>query len=105
MFNLVARYSRDGIESESWRLHEVKRRDFMWMGAEGMMVCGTNGSQLWDTGFIVQALVETGLANEEQFKEGLLKSLEWLDGSQMQDNPKHFEKAYRHRTKGAFGFR
>ncbi|KAJ2919534.1 hypothetical protein MD484_g877, partial [Candolleomyces efflorescens] len=104
MFNLVARFSRDGIESESWRLHEVKRRDFMWMGAEGMMVCGTNGSQLWDTGFIVQALVETGLANQEQFKGGLLKSLEWLDGAQMQDNPKHFEKAYRHRTKGAFGF-
>ncbi|RXW23912.1 hypothetical protein EST38_g1956 [Candolleomyces aberdarensis] len=104
MFNLVARYSRDGIEGDSWRLHEVKRRDFMWMGAEGMMVCGTNGSQLWDTGFIVQALVETGLANEEQFKEGLLKSLDWLDGAQMQDNPKHYEKAYRHRTKGAFGF-
>jgi squalene cyclase len=32
---------------------------------EGMMMCGTNGSELWDVGFITQALVETGLAVED----------------------------------------
>lgn len=106
MFNLVARFHRDGIENDSWRLHEVKRRDFMWMGPQGMMVCGTNGSQLWDTGFIIQALVETGLATDDvKYRPSLMKALDWLDKSQMRDNPKHFEKAYRHRTKGAFGFR
>ncbi|TEB29090.1 lanosterol synthase [Coprinellus micaceus] len=105
MFNLVARFHRDGIENDSWRLHEVKRRDFMWMGPQGMMVCGTNGSQLWDTGFIIQALVETGLATDDvKYRPSLMKALDWLDKSQMRDNPKHFEKAYRHRTKGAFGF-
>lgn len=106
MFNLVARFHGDGFESESWRLHELRRRDFMYMGPHGLMVTGTNGSQLWDAGFIIQALVETGLATEdEKYRPSLLKALEWLDASQMTDNPKHFEKAYRHRTKGAFGFR
>ena len=28
---------------------------------EGMMMNGTNGSQLWDTTFIVQAMVESGI--------------------------------------------
>jgi len=107
MFNLVARYHHDGTDCESWRMHELRRRDFMWLGPEGMMVCGTNGSQLWDTSFIVQALVETGLANDKsgKYRGSLLKALKWLDEGQMTENPKHFEKAYRHRTKGSFGFR
>ena len=77
----------------------------MWIGAEGMMMCGTNGSQLWDTGFIAQALVETGLAELEENKAGLIRALEWLDESQMREDPMHFEVLYRHATKGAWGFR
>ena len=74
----------------------------MWMGGEGMMMCGTNGSQLWDIGFITQALVETGLAYEEENKESLLKALERLDEAQIQNNPKHHHTSYRHATKGAW---
>ncbi|KAJ6624958.1 terpenoid cyclases/protein prenyltransferase alpha-alpha toroid [Mycena sp. CBHHK59/15] len=102
MFNLVARAYQEGPESEAYRLHQIKRDDFMWIGKEGMMMCGTNGSQLWDVGFITQALVETGLADEN--KESLIKALEWLDESQMLDDPKHYKTAYRHTTKGAWGF-
>ncbi|KAF9477756.1 terpene synthase [Pholiota conissans] len=104
MFNLMARVAAEGSDSDAWKLHEEKRADFMWMGAEGMMMCGTNGSQLWDTGFITQALVETGLANDPENKESLMKALEWLDQAQMRSNPKHFKEAYRHMTKGAWGF-
>ncbi|TFK74923.1 terpene synthase [Pluteus cervinus] len=104
MFNLVARAYHDGPNSEAYKLHEIKRQDFMWIGHEGMMMCGTNGSQLWDTGFITQALVETGLADLESNKEGLLKALDWLDKAQILQNPLHYETSYRHRTKGAWGF-
>ncbi|KDR67988.1 hypothetical protein GALMADRAFT_257537 [Galerina marginata CBS 339.88] len=104
MFNLVARAHAEGAESEAYRMHDVRRADFMWMGAEGMMMCGTNGSQLWDTGFITQALVETGLAGEEENRESLVKALEWLDQGQIRDDPKHYREAYRHTTKGAWGF-
>ncbi|KAK2465673.1 hypothetical protein APHAL10511_002217 [Amanita phalloides] len=104
MFNLVARAHAEGPDSEAWKMHETKRQDFMWLGKDGMMMCGTNGSQLWDTGFIAQALVETGLAEQEENKAGLIRALEWLDESQMRENPKHFEVLYRHATKGAWGF-
>ncbi|KAF5383417.1 hypothetical protein D9757_006167 [Collybiopsis confluens] len=104
MFNLIARVHHEGRESEAFKLHEAKRADFMWLGIEGMMMCGTNGSQLWDLGFITQAVVETGLAEMEENLSGLIKALDWLEKGQMLENPKHFELAFRHRTKGAWGF-
>ncbi|KAG6865713.1 hypothetical protein C0991_012529 [Blastosporella zonata] len=104
MFNLIARAHREGPESEAYKQHEIKRHDFMWIGKDGMMACGTNGSQLWDVGFITQALVETGLAYEEENKESLLKALEWLDEAQIRQDPKHYHTSYRHTTKGAWGF-
>ncbi len=105
MFNLVARFHAEGTESFAYKEHMLKRKDFMWIGAEGMMMCGTNGSQLWDTSFITQAMVETGLATEEENKESMIKALEWLDQAQIRGNPKHYEEAYRHTSKGAWGFR
>ena len=65
---------------------------------------GTNGSQLWDTAFMAQAAIETGLADEEENKESVLGMLDWLDKCQMQENPKWHEAGYRHRTKGAWPF-
>lgn len=104
MMNLVVRAHVDGHDSEAYKQHEIKRRDFMWIGHEGMMMCGTNGSQLWDIGFITQALVESDLAEEDDNKESLVKALDWLEKCQMTENPKHYETSYRHRTKGAWPF-
>ena len=105
MFNLIVRAIVDGPDSDAYKQHKIKRQDFMWLGSEGMMMCGTNGSQLWDVGFITQAMVETGLAAEEENKESLVKALEWLDEAQMRADPKHYHTSYRHSTKGAWGFR
>jgi lanosterol synthase len=104
MLNLVCRAHVEGPGSEAFRRHEIKRLDFMWLGAEGMMMCGTNGSQLWDTSFISQALVETGLANEEDNREAAFKALKWLDECQIRENPMHYASSYRHTTKGAWPF-
>ena len=104
MMNLLCRFAAEGPDTEVYRQHAIKRADFMWLCAEGMMMCGTNGSQLWDIGFITQALVETGLAKEAENKESLRRALEWLDNCQIRENPKHYETAYRHRTKGAWPF-
>ncbi|KAJ7576848.1 terpenoid cyclases/protein prenyltransferase alpha-alpha toroid [Mycena floridula] len=104
MMNLVARAHAEGPESFAYKEHRRKRDDFMWMSGEGMMMTGTNGSQLWDTAFITQALAETGLAELPEYQDSLTKALEWLDKSQMRDNPKHYKTAFRHATKGAWGF-
>lgn len=104
MMNLVARVYVEGRDSEAYKLHMQARQDFMWIGKIGMMMCGTNGSQLWDMGFITQALVETGLASEPENHDSLVKALEWLDVCQIKDHPRHFEVSYRHPTKGAWPF-
>ena len=104
MMNLIVRAHVDGPQSEAYKRHMERRRDFMWMAREGMMMGGTNGSQLWDIGFTAQALVETGLGKEPEFRESVLGILRWLDECQMRENPKHLERAYRHPTKGAWPF-
>jgi len=105
MFNLVARAHADGPESHAYKMHEIKRHDFMWLGEDGMRMCGTNGSQAWDLGFITQALVETGLAELDENRESSIKALEWFDQAQIRDNPRHHYTSYRQATKGAWSFR
>ncbi|KAF8597566.1 terpene synthase [Ceratobasidium sp. AG-I] len=104
MLNLIVRTQVDGANSLAFKMHEKTRRDYMWLGADGMMVNGTNGSQLWDLSFISQALVESGFGEEEAVRPHLVKALEWLDDCQIRDNPKFFQEAYRHTSKGAWPF-
>jgi len=104
MLNLICRAHVEGPDSEAYKMHKLKRLDFMWIGPEGMMMCGTNGSQLWDVAFMAQALVETGLAEEEENHASMIAALGWLEQCQIRENPKHFKSAYRHTTKGAWPF-
>lgn len=104
MFNLMCRYAAEGPDSEAFAKHKTRIDDVLWMGADGLMCCGTNGSQLWDTSFITQALVETGLAEEEENRESCLMALDWLDKCQILENPKYYKEAHRHTTKGAWPF-
>lgn len=104
MMNMVVRHYVDGPESFAFKQHVRRRQDFLWLGADGMMMCGTNGSQLWDLAFISQALVKTGLGDLPENKESMMGALEWLERTQMRENPKHFESAYRGPTKGAWPF-
>ncbi len=53
----------------------------MWMGLDGMKMNGTNGSQLWDTAFMVQALIETRL--REKYKEVFRRANDFLDVTQV----------------------
>jgi lanosterol synthase len=106
MLNQLVRFATDGPGSPVMRAHTEKRQDFMWLGAQGMMMTGTNGSQLWDIAFISQAFVESGLADDPtaEVRESLTKALGWLEQSQMTEDPIHYEEAYRHTTKGAWPF-
>ncbi|KAJ7091189.1 terpenoid cyclases/protein prenyltransferase alpha-alpha toroid [Mycena epipterygia] len=104
MMNMLCRMHAEGRESEAVARHAATRGDVMWLTRNGMLITGTNGSQLWDTAFAAQALVETGLADVEENKVSAMKMLEWLDKAQMQDNPKHYHTAYRQASKGAWAF-
>jgi lanosterol synthase len=76
----------------------------MWMSSEGMMMNGTNGTQLWDTAFVAQACIDAGLANNTENHKIMLKTLEFLDDAQIKQNPTDMEYCYRHPSKGAWGF-
>lgn len=124
MMNQIVRFLVDGPSSHAYEMHSLRRRDFMWMGEEGLRVTGTNGSQLWDLSFIMQGIVESGLLEAEangelganggenggrregKEREGdmdsVRRALGWLDGGQILDDPKWYEVAYRHTTKGAW---
>jgi lanosterol synthase len=104
MMNFIVRWYVDGPESAAFKRHRWRRADFMWLGKEGMMMTGTNGSQLWDIAFIAQAIVESGLAAEEPNRASCVKALEWLDQAQIKGNTKHYGKDYRHQSKGAWPF-
>ncbi|KAJ3324388.1 Lanosterol synthase (Oxidosqualene--lanosterol cyclase) [Boothiomyces sp. JEL0866] len=104
MMNMLIVYIVDGPDSETFQKHVARVPDFMWMSGEGMMMNGTNGSQLWDTAFAVQAAMEGGLANEPEFKNMIVKSLEFLDDMQIRENIPNATECYRHERKGAWPF-
>ncbi|OBZ83320.1 Lanosterol synthase [Choanephora cucurbitarum] len=93
-----------GKESEAFKQHVARNQDFMWMGPEGMMMNGTNGSQLWDAAFIAQALVEARLADYPSYRENIIKTLEFIDITQIRRDPPNQKESYRQSTKGAWPF-
>lgn len=101
---MLCRWVEEGPDSEGFKGHLETVRDFFWLGPKGMMMCGTNGSQLWDAAFAAQAVYETGLAELPENRSSVTKLLEWLDDCQMQDEVPHLESGYRHRSKGAWPF-
>jgi lanosterol synthase len=102
--NILVSWLADGPSSEEFHRHLDRIPDFMWMSPEGMMMNGTNGSQLWDTAFAVQALTEAGIAEEEWARPYMLKALNFLDDCQIKHNMVDHEKYYRHVSKGAWPF-
>ncbi|CAB4387871.1 unnamed protein product [Rhizophagus irregularis] len=102
--HILCTYYEEGSNSEAFKLAKERLIDFMWMSSEGMMMNGTNGSQLWDTAFAAQACIEAGLANNTENHKVVLKTLEFLDDAQIKRNPTNMEYCYRHPSKGAWGF-
>lgn len=102
--NLLACYIRDGEDSFSVRRHRDRMHDFLWMKDEGMLMNGTNGVQTWDTSFLIQTVVEAGLAEEPRWNSMLIKALEFLDDQQIREDVPEKELCYRQRSKGAWAF-
>ncbi|KAL1917417.1 uncharacterized protein VTP21DRAFT_3810 [Calcarisporiella thermophila] len=102
--HMVIRYFVDGPESEAFKQHLVRNRDFLWLGPQGMMMNGTNGSQLWDTAFIIQAALEAGLVSDPKNHETVLRAYEFLDDTQIKRNPPHMHITSRHQSLGAWPF-
>ncbi|PQE28585.1 lanosterol synthase protein [Rutstroemia sp. NJR-2017a WRK4] len=102
--NMIACYIQDGPNSYSVQRHRERMADFMWVKDEGMLVNGTNGVQCWDTAFLIQSVMDAGLAEDPRWRPMLTKALEFLDDQQIRDNVDDQAMCYRQQRKGAWAF-
>lgn len=63
---MLSVYHADGPDAPHFKAHQARLLDYLWLSADGMKMQGYNGSQLWDTAFSIQAILETGLVEESR---------------------------------------
>ncbi|KAI3974432.1 hypothetical protein MKX01_017925 [Papaver californicum] len=88
--------------SEAFKKHLARVPDYLWVAEDGLRM-QSFGSQMWDTGFGVQALLASDLTDE--LGSTLKKGHEFIKASQVKDNPSgDFKSMYRHNSKGSWTF-
>lgn len=102
--NTLVCYIVEGPDSYSVRRHRETLEEFLWVKNEGMLVNGTNGVQSWDTCFLIQAVIDAGLAEDAKWRPMLEKALEFMDDQQIREDCENQEVCYRHKRKGAWAF-
>lgn len=102
--NMLACYIADGPDSYSVRRHRERLEEFLWVKDEGMLANGTNGVQTWDTAWLIQAVIDGGLAREPEWRSILERALEFLDDQQIREDCNGIDKHYRQQRKGAWAF-
>ncbi|XP_072991104.1 cycloartenol synthase-like [Typha latifolia] len=89
--------------SEAFKLHLPRIFDYLWLAEDGMKMQGYNGSQLWDTAFMVQAIQSTNLLDE--YGPVLKRAHEYIKNTQVLENcTGDLSFWYRHISKGAWPF-
>ncbi|KAK9537898.1 hypothetical protein VZT92_005473 [Zoarces viviparus] len=102
--NMLVRWYVDGPSSPVFQEHVSRIPDYLWLGLDGMKMQGTNGSQLWDTCFAVQAFLEAGAQDNSRLSECLRDAHHFLTIAQIPENPPEYKKYYRQMNKGGFPF-
>ncbi|XP_062972140.1 lanosterol synthase [Elgaria multicarinata webbii] len=102
--NMLVCWYVEGDKSPAFQEHVSRIPDYLWLGLDGLKMQGTNGSQLWDTAFAVQAFLEAGAQKNSEFTSSLINAHEFFRITQIPDNPPDYEKYYRQMNKGGFPF-
>ncbi|XP_038701425.1 beta-amyrin synthase-like [Tripterygium wilfordii] len=92
----------DDPDGEAFRKHLARIPDYLWVAEDGMKM-QTSGSQVWDAGLAIQALLATNLTDE--IGHMLTRGHDFLKKSQVRDNPSgDFKSMHRHISKGSWTF-
>ncbi|XP_050231162.1 lupeol synthase-like [Mercurialis annua] len=86
---------------EAFKKHLARISDYIWIAEDGMKVMGTD-AQVWDTCFILQALLASNLATE--IGPTLKKGHDFIKNAQIAENPVGYESMFGHISKGAWPF-
>ncbi|XP_039030288.1 cycloartenol synthase-like [Hibiscus syriacus] len=102
VLNMVCCWVEDP-NSESYKCHLSRVKDYLWVAEDGMKMQGYNGSQLWDVAFSVQAILATDLVDE--YGSMLKKAHSFIRNTQVKENSgKSLSLWYRHISKGGWPF-
>jgi len=112
---LVCFANEGGSSSANFQKHLLRVPDYLWVAEDGMKMQGYNGSQCWDTAFAMQAIAESGLADE--FPLPLRRAYSYFERTQIlstsvsqgtvafeYEAPEMREKFFRHVSKGGWPF-
>lgn len=103
VLNSIAAFIDFGPESEQFKKHVDRWKDYLWVAEDGMKMNGYNGSQFWDTAFGYQAISEAGY--HTKFENLTKKYVHFIDSHQiLGDAPSTEPKFYRDSSIGGFPF-
>ncbi|KAI9185997.1 hypothetical protein LWI28_012872 [Acer negundo] len=92
----------DDPNGDYFKKHLARIPDYLWVAEDGMKM-QSFGSQLWDTGFALQALLASNFTDE--IFPVLKRGHEFIKASQVKDNPSgDFKSMHRHISKGSWTF-
>lgn len=100
--NSIAVWHEKGPQSTEFQKHLERWNDYLWVAEDGMKMNGYNGSQLWDTAFAAQAMLEGGA--EKRFPENLKKAYDFIDDSQVKEEVRCHSYFFRHDSLGGWPF-
>ncbi|WIA35779.1 hypothetical protein OEZ86_004168 [Tetradesmus obliquus] len=90
-------------DSLAFKKHLPRLHDYLWVAEDGMKMQGYNGSQLWDTSFAVQAMLDSGLTDVAA--GALKKAHAYIEQSQVvTEAAPPLSRYYRHISRGAWPF-
>eukprot|EP01130_Rhizamoeba_saxonica_P002426 TRINITY_DN1222_c0_g1_i12.p1 TRINITY_DN1222_c0_g1~~TRINITY_DN1222_c0_g1_i12.p1 ORF type:complete len:490 (-),score=77.98 TRINITY_DN1222_c0_g1_i12:303-1772(-) len=95
-------YASDG-QSLAFQQHQERIYDYLWLSRDGMKMQGYNGSQLWDTAFMLQAMLELD-QHLFRFESEIEKAADFIYNTQVLENLPGYKSYYRHQSQGAWPF-
>lgn len=102
VINSLCIWHAEGKESPNFKKHVERWHDYLWVAEDGMKMNGYNGSQLWDTAFATQALLEGGM--EKYFPQMVKKAYHYIDISQVREEVRDHKQFFRHDSVGGWPF-
>ena len=102
VINTVCIWHAYGKDDARFKQHIARWYDYLWLAEDGMKMNGYNGSQLWDTAFAAQAMIEGG--GENDFADTLIKANRFIVDAQIKEEVKDHKKFYRHNSVGGWPF-
>lgn len=100
--NSICVWHNHGKDTVQFQNHVNRWNDYLWIAEDGAKMGGYNGSQLWDTSFAGQALIEADM--EVDFIEMAEKIYHFIEKTQIDRNPKEYKKYWRDKTLGCWPF-